>query len=345
MRINSKTCAWLGILLMASWVISCSTERPTVIEQQNLVWPSPPAQAKIRFVSLFSKPIDLGIERGFLQWIGDLFAGEETYRLVRPMSIVVTDSLKIYVADPGAKGVHRFDLKARKYQLITRQDDLILTSPVALCLGPDNSVYVVDSELAQVFQIGDSADHAQRVLSSITFQQPTGIAYHTRLKRIYISDTALHQIKVINEKGILETTIGKRGSNEGEFNFPTYLWLDTRDKLLVTDSLNFRIQIFNTEGQYINTFGQQGDASGNLARPKGVAADKYGHIYVVDALHNAIQIFNEEGNLLLPVGSQGHKAGEFWLPAGIFLTNNGEIYVADSHNQRVQILRYIEDSK
>lgn len=332
---------WLLLICMTGWLVACAADKTIEQEAPNIVFPPPPESAKVQYVRSFSRPADLGIRRGFFQWLSDFFTGEENFQLRRPMSVVVTGNGKIYVADPGAKGVHRFDIKGGEYELVAREDEKILPSPVALSLGPDNSVYVADSELSQVFQIADRSDVAVQVFPSLALQQPTGLAYDKSSRRLYITETATHSIKVVNPDGGLYRTIGRRGSGKGEFNFPTYLWIDDKARLYVTDSLNFRVQIFDREGKYIGRFGRLGDGRGHMSRPKGVAVDRSGHIYVVDALFNAIQIFNNRGELLLAMGTNGHKPGEFWLPAGIFLNNNDEIYVADSHNQRVQILRYI----
>ena len=345
MRIPNKILITFNILIFITIISACASEQVAPVNQQNIVWPSSSSlEAKFRFVRSFSKPIDLGIGRGFWGWLSDVFTGEEKPRLIRPMSVVVTNNNHIYVADPGARGVHRFDLDAGNYKLIIRADDKALPSPVALALGPDNSVYVVDSELATVFQIKNSMEIAQPILTQIKFQQPTGIAYAHDSQRIFVTDTAKHQIRIFNKDGSDYKSIGRRGSKESEFNFPTYIWLDALGQLYVTDSLNFRVQIFDRDGRFLKKFGELGDGSGNLSRPKGIAVDKSGHIFVVDALFNAVQIFNQQGALLLPIGSRGQNAGEFWLPAGIFI-NKDEIFIADSHNQRVQVLRYIGESK
>lgn len=335
----------LSIVCLAGLTLNgCATDTSiTSKPEQAIVWPSPPAQARIAYVRSFAKPDDLDIGRGFFRWLSDLFTGAQQNRLIRPMAVVLTASDQIFVADPGARGVHRFDRAQREYRLVARAGEQILPSPVGLALGPDNSVYVVDSELAQVFQIRAGEEIAQPVFSNIKFNQPSGIAYDTKTGFIYVTDTAKHQIVIINRAGEPIKTFGQRGSNDGEFNFPTYLWLDAKQRLFVTDSLNFRVQLFDQNGNYLSKFGQHGDGTGNFSRPKGIATDKFGHIYVVDGLFNAIQIFDEEGNLLLPVGQRGHSAGEFYLPTGIFLNNSSEIYVADSHNQRVQVLRYLGD--
>lgn len=331
----------LGVLAL---LLSACTVSPTLNHSKlSILWPAPPAKARIAYESSFSQPADLGIGRSFWQWLSDVFTGSRSYHLIRPMSIVVTVDKTLYVADPGAKGVHRFDQSRGEYQFITRSEEQILPSPVGLALGPDNSVYVSDSELSRLYQIRANKEIAIPVFPQLKLSQPTGIAYDALTHRLYVADTAQHHIVVLSDKGEVIKVIGRRGHADGEFNFPTYLCLDTRHRLFVTDSLNFRIQIFDRDGNYLGKFGQYGDGSGNLARPKGVALDTGGHIYVMDGLLHALQIFNEQGNLLLPVGQRGTAPGEFYLPTGIFIDSSNQIYIADSHNQRVQILRYLGD--
>jgi len=336
--INANVLAGLLALLMGG----CTVTPPDDTKAQpRLVWPTPPAQARIAYVRSFSKAEDLGIGRGFWQWLSNVFTGGQEIHLIRPMAVVVCADKTIYVADPGAKGVHRFDQVHGEYQFITRADERILPSPVGLAPGPDNSVYVVDSELAQLFQIQAGKDIATPLFPKLKLSQPTGIAYDAARRRLYVADTAQHHIVMLSSAGEVLKTFGRRGSGDGEFNFPTYLWLDAHHRLFVTDSLNFRIQIFDQNGNFVGKFGQYGDGSGDMARPKGVALDRDGHIYVMDGLFHALQIFDEQGNLLLPVGQRGTGPGEFYLPTGIFIDGSNRIYIADSHNQRVQILRYL----
>ena len=328
----------LTALLLCACAASPSQEKDA---HPTIQWPAPPAQPRIAYLGSFSKPADLGIGRGFFQWLSDFFTGRQEFRLIRPMAIVVTADKTIYVADPGAKGVHRFDQAHGEYQFISRAQDQILPSAVGLALGPDNSVYVADSQLARLFQIRAGEEIASPLFPELKLSQPTGIAYDAATRRLYVADTARHHIVVLSASGKVIKTFGRRGHRDGEFNFPSYLWLDARHRLFVTDSLNFRVQIFDQDGNYLGKFGQHGDGSGNLSRPKGVALDRDGHIYVMDGLFHALQIFDEQGNLLLPIGGRGTAPGEFYLPTGIYIDRNNKIYIADSHNQRIQILRYL----
>ena len=329
----------IAILCLAAALSACAPA-PRPEEPVSLVWPAAPDPARIAFVRTISRSEDLGISKRFFQRVYDLLFGEEEARIVRPMAIVEADGI-LYVADPGAKGVHRFDPKGGDYDLIHATGGKALPSPVGLALGASGEVYVTDSALGQVFVIRPGAEEAAPVSLGAALHQPTGIACDPASGRLYVVDTAAHDIKVFNRDGTLVSNIGHRGVQDGEFNFPTLLWRTREGLLYVTDSLNYRIQILDREGRFVAKFGRHGDGSGDQQIQKGVAIDSYGHVYVVDSLIGAFQIFDDAGKFLLLVGGHGRERGEFWLPTGIFITETDTIYVADSHNQRVQVFRYI----
>jgi len=330
----------LCLLLVQLVLGSCATAIVAPEQQPQLVWPDEiDARPRIAFVKAFSRPDEFGIGKGLLQRVAEVFFGASEARLIRPMAVVVVNRV-VYVADPGARGVHRFDPVTERYDLIAGQGDAALPSPIGLARGSAGEVYVTDSELAQVMVIRPGAKAAVP-LALPRMGQPTGIAFDPETGRLYVVDTAAHRVNVFNRDGSAHASFGQRGSGDGEFNYPTLLWRDTKGQLYVTDSLNFRIQVFDAQGRFLKKFGQLGDGTGDNIRQKGVATDSYGHIYIVDALFNALQIFDQSGALLLSIGSLGSDRGEFWLPVGIFIGEEDLIYIADSYNQRVQILRYI----
>jgi len=291
-------------------------------------------------VRTFSRPEHLGITGGFSRRLADFLFGARDTRLVRPMAVATVGDV-VYVADPGAKGVHRFDRAEGSYDLVQGEGGAPLAQPVGLARGGDGAVYVSDSALAQVLVIRPGAKSASALRLGTELRRPTGIAYDPATRRLFVVDTASHRVLSFERDGSLATSFGRRGTGDGEFNYPTFLWRDASGQLYVTDSLNFRVQIFDPQGRFLRKFGRAGDGTGDAARQKGVATDSYGHVYVVDALFNAFQIFDPQGRFLLSVGEQGYARGEFWLPAGIFIGDDDTIYIADSYNRRVQQFRYI----
>jgi DNA-binding beta-propeller fold protein YncE len=328
------------VICIALMLDSCAPSERKAEDSVPLVWPPAPAAARIAFIGSFSRPEDLGITRGLFRRISDFLTGESDAKLVRPMAVVRSSGF-LFVADPGAKGVHRFHPAGGRYDLVRGANDSPLPSPVGLALGANGDVYVTDSVLAGVFVIKSGTASAVPVALRQPLRQPTGIAYDAVAGRLFVVDTGAHRVFVFNPDGTLHSSFGERGAGNGEFNYPTLLWRTQQGRLYLNDSLNFRVQILDEDGHFMGKFGRVGDGSGDLARHKGIATDRSGHVYVVDALFHAIQIFDESGGFLLSVGSMGQNRGEFWLPTGIFISDDDTIYVADSYNQRVQMFRYV----
>lgn len=334
-------------LLLTAWVLaltSCATTVSVSPESQvpvaALAWPSPPAPAQIVYVRAISSPADLGLTKNFFVRLFEFVFGEESQRLVRPMAVVDVAGV-LYVADPGAKGVHRFDRPAGRYRLIHGEFGAALPSPVGLAVGANGDVYATDSVLGAVFVLKPGAEFATRLNLNGVLRQPTGIAFDPVDKQLLVSDTTSHDVKVFTLNGTLVKTIGRRGDGDGEFNFPTMLWRSDVGQLMVTDSLNFRIQIFDLTGKFVGKFGKVGDGNGDSPRQKGVSTDRIGHIYVADSLLHAVQIFDSSGRFLLSFGGLGQAPGEFWLPTGVFVDAENLIYVTDSYNRRVQVFKYV----
>jgi sugar lactone lactonase YvrE len=144
---------------------------------------------------------------------------------------------------------------------------------------------------------------------------------------------------MMDMQGSVLQTIGKLGTGDGEFNYPTELRLNGPN-LAVVDAMNFRVQVLDKNGEFQYAVGKLGDEKGAMFRPKGVGFDSEGHLYVVDGLWSAVQVFNREGQLLYYFGQLGNSPGAFQLPTGLRIDNQDRIYVVDSFNRRVQVFHY-----
>lgn len=300
----------------------------------DLVWPSAPEPARVRFLYAFHEPKDFGMRGSALGRAFGLFAGRRDMGMVRPYAVAVDGDL-IAVADPGLQVLHLFDTKRKKYARIYEADGSPLNSPIGVALTPD-TIFLADSALKKVF-LFDRNGKVRRVIDGM--ERPTEMAYHPGTGRIYIADTLAHEIDVFDLTGEFLFKFGGRGSEGGALNFPSHLSL-SEDRLYVNDTMNFRIQVFDLDGRFISSIGQIGDGSGDLAQPKGLATDAANNIYVADALFSRVQIFDADGRFLLAVGKDGQGFGEFWLPAGIFIAQD-RMYVADSYNRRIQVFALI----
>jgi hypothetical protein len=58
------------------------------------------------------------------------------------------------------------------------------------------------------------------------------------MQRLFVADTGKQRIFEFDRLGNLKNSFGERGGGPGQVNFPTYVWVDFNDDLLVADSLN-----------------------------------------------------------------------------------------------------------
>jgi len=313
--------------------------------QTPLVWPEPPEQPRIMYLGAVSTESDMEKRGSFLEGVGAmLFGAKPVGILVSPYAVAVDPTGIMYVADTGGAVVHAFDLRTRDYrQFCALDQETKLLKPVGLITLAER-LYVVDSSLRQVCVFKRNGDFLF-AFGQDRLTRPAGIACRTAEGTIYVADAGSHMIHVFNHEGKLLKEMGMRGTDPGEFNFPTHLWVDAAGQLYVSDTLNYRIQVFGPDDRFVRMFGQQGDRPGNFAHPCGIATDQAGNVYVTDRQFENVQIFDTQGRILMALGQEGNGPGEFWLPAGIFIDGRGRIYVADSFNKRIQIFELLKEAE
>jgi DNA-binding beta-propeller fold protein YncE len=307
----------------------------------EFVWPRPPEQARIKWLSEWYGKKDFGNSGQVMTFlIGD----EKDERLRRPNGIVADLSGNIYAADSDLRIIFVFDQQKKTLRFLGFGS---LAGPVGLAVDNKRGIiFVSDSRLKKVMGFSKDSDKILITVGSLgEFQSPSGMVYDNERDRLYVADTRTHMIKVFDKDGKSLFAIGKHGNADGEFNFPSYLALDKNGNLYVVDAFNFRIQIFDADGKFIKKFGKLGDGSGSFARPCGIGVDSDGNIYVADAAFNNFQIFNGDGKLLLWVGHTGKKPGGFYIPSGLFIDNKDRIYVSDTFNRRLQVFQYLSSKK
>ena len=294
----------------------------------------------IRFVSKF--PADKKVEeRSIFSRAGEfLFGKKKIVNPSKPISVLAMDPDSYWILDQGLKSMIKAQNEVGEMPRSFKEK---YSSLVGICATSYNEMFFTESRLNKIFKYKPDEDELTEFKLQVELDQPTGIAYSKINDEIWVVETGAHRITVLNWDGEVVRRIGVRGVGPGEFNFPTFIWIDKSGVVYIVDSMNFRIQILNSSGEFISNFGEIGDATGYFSRPKGIATDSFGNIYIADALFHVVQIFDKEGNFLYHFGTQGKKDGEFWMPAGIFIDDNDYIYVADSYNSRIQVFQLITD--
>lgn len=311
---------------------------PSKLIRNDLVWPQPPEKPRIKFVEILSNDKDL-LTTSWDKFKDFLFGWLARNYLDNPYACAAYRTTRVYVSDPGSNAVFVFDRERKDVWLIGTEKEGGLWMPVGLDVDENGNLYVVDTKQAKVF-VYDSNGKFLRSFGEGKLTNPVGLTFANH--RVYVTDSKAHVIKVFDPAGNLEKEIGRRGSGDGEFNFPLYITHDKEGNIYVVDTMNFRFQIFDREGNFIKAIGSPGDVSGTFARPKGIAVDSEGHIYVSDAAFNNVQIFDKEGNFLLNFGSYGRAPGELLFPAGMCFDEIDRLYIAEQMNSRVQVFQYVK---
>ncbi len=302
-----------------------------------LVWPDPPAPARIRYVGALT-PSPEGRRRSWLARLWDVVTGGRAETTVmQPYGLTMGPLDRLYVADTFGQAVHVFDLRNGSYSSIPVEGESLIG---VAALG--DRLFVSDSAGGRVICLTLEGRRLWTLGREAGFERPTGLA--ARGDRVYVVDTLGHGVVVVSATGTVLDRFGSNGSEPGQFNFPTNIAVGPDGRLYVTDSMNCRVQIFHPSGKYLSSFGRLGDGSGDFNKPKGIGIDSENHIYVVEGLYDVVQIFDQEGRFLLGFGESGTGDGQFWLPTGLTI-HDDTIYVSDSSNGRVQVFDYLKERR
>lgn len=310
---------------------------------KKLVWPSPPDEARIEYIKSVTNAQDFGIEKGFFSKVFDFIFGEDIKALYSPFGIYAQKN-RVLVTDVSSKKIYIFDKLINEMITIEGSNSERFSYPIDVVSDKAGNIYVSDSIRAKIFVFDKEGKYTYSIISK-EFQRPIGIALSPDNKNLYIVDSVASQIHVTTTKGKFIKSIGRRGTNDGEFNKPTFMAVAKDGKLYVTDTMNHRIQILDKDGEFIHKFGRLGKSMGDFGSPRGIALDSDDNIYVTDALFNNIQIFNKQGELLMLFGRYGQSRGSFALPEDISITSDNEIYVTDTNNKRFKVFKRLDPAQ
>lgn len=344
----ARAVVW-GVLILCSGSGGCAhSTKPLFSEPDpNLHWPAAPAAARIRYLGSLSTSADLHPAKGFFDAIGDFLIGPgKPETLYGPRNAVVTrDGQRVWVADTGGRCFYLFDLERRISKRIQRLGGSPLLSPVGLCLGSGDSIFVCDSESGVIHRLsGRDGALLATLRGPVDLLRPVALHYDEAADDLWVVDAVGHDVKILETDGSLKRIVGRRGTGPGEFNYPCDITA-SGDTVWIADTGNHRVQALTREGTPIAAFGRAGDAPGDLALPKGVAVDPDGHVHVVDGRFENVQVFDPSGRLLLFLGGEGTGPGEFWLPGGMFIEPSGRMWVCDTYNRRIQVFSYVRDAE
>jgi sugar lactone lactonase YvrE len=361
-------CLMLGLTLLApvsgfadkKKKATAEPKKIPVIDYSNIVWPNPPAIARIRYQAFYAaekiSQVEAGSHTKKAKWM-DRLAGTQPatentkvlFQLAEPYGIAVDSKNNLYVADQKVGAIFIFNTETREVELIKNKTQAHFVRIIGLAMDDNDRLFVSDPGLRHVLAF-DAAHKAEEVITE-GLVSPGSLAIDRENRLLYVSDIELDQVLVYDADTLkLKRKIGTTGHNHeltspGDFAKPTGLAVDQEGNLYVADTLNNRIEIFDADGKFISAFGKSGDGPGYFARPKGVAIDGDGHIWVADGMQDRVQVFNREAQLLISFGGHGMLPGQFQGLVGIAVDKNNRVFTSEIYPGRVQQFRYVTDAE
>ncbi len=338
----------LAAALVASAALAgCATASKT--ERRELVWPLPPDMPRIRFVRAFQTEEDVG--GGAMRSLGRAFLPTDTaVAVAQPTGLALSpDERTLYVTCNAPRRIVAVDLVNDSMRLIAQSGDERPVGPFAVATDAEGALYVTDHAGDTVFVLAPDGKFLRK-FGKGKLDRPTGIAIDRRRQLVYVtagasSASTHHRVEVFSLKGDHLRTIGTRGQQAGQFNFPANLAVSKDGQLYVVDMLNFRLQVFDPDGQLVAMFGASGAGiPGTFDKAKGVAFDAFGNVYVVDSQQGYVQIFNPKHQVLMAFGGRGEELGYMHVPTAITITSKNRIFVADFAVDRVSEYQLVNTS-
>src|SRR3974390_2058751 len=333
-------------------------KKTPVVDYSNIVWPNPPAIARIRYQAFYSAEKISQVETSTKKekWM-DRLAGTQTasestkvlFQLGEPYGMTVDSNGQLYVADQKVGAIFIFNTETREVELIKNKTHAHFVRIIGLAMDDGDRLFVSDPGLRHVLVF--NAKHETEDVIPGGMVPPGGLAIDRENRLLYVSDIDLDQVLVYDADSLkLLRKIGTTGKNHalttpGDFARPSGLAVDQDGNLYVADTLNNRIEIFDADGKFLNAFGKAGDGPGYFARPKGVAIDTDGHIWVADGVQDRVQVFNKEFQLLISFGGHGLLPGQFQGIVNVFADKNNRIFTSEIYPGRVQQFRYVTDAE
>lgn len=153
---------------------------------------------------------------------------------------------------------------------------------------------------------------------------------------IYVTDTNHQQVQVYDTSGKFAFKFGKKGTGQGQFQFPYGITGDSQGNVYVADLYNGNISIFTAQGKFVKYFTDDSKKSNFLASPAGLRIYN-NKLYVTDIKTNSVFEYSMDGKKLLQFSTATGNTDLLNAPNAVTIDSDNNIYVSDTGNQRLVV--------
>jgi sugar lactone lactonase YvrE len=284
-------------------------------------------------------------------------------RFAGPLGLTIDDGGTIYVADTGNHRIRSItstglvlDVAGSGREGYADGPSALaqFSSPNAVTVGPDGTIYVADAGNLRIRAISPSgvvstvagsglAGFANGLGTAAQFAV-TGAIVADRAGNLYVPDRLNSVLRKISPAGVVSTFAGSgmRGHADGpadvaQFNVPVRMGVDAIGNVYVVDIGDNRIRRITPEGVVSTVVGsgQPGFADGPVAQARfsetvmGICLDAFGNLYVMDAGNHRIRKVSPDG----AVSTLFEFTNPDQTPANMKVDRAGKLYLSDRpHN-------------
>jgi hypothetical protein len=258
--------------------------------------------------------------------------------LETPARMAVSPSGNILVTDPKAGAVLSL---APNGEVIGFKKNLLVplaiatTASGAILLGEQGAgrVTIFDSNWTAVAHLGGGDGE---------FMSPTAITVdpNPAFGRIYVTDGTANVVKVFEPTGEFVASFGAPGSDAGQFDFPSAVFVSTAGEVFVGDQNNDRIEVFDRDGTFLRCFARGGGMMGpsRVGTIQSLTGDALGRLYIADSFQGYVQVLDAYGALLTTIGNFGNgPAGQLQTPMGLALAPTNRLFVTSYNSSRIEV--------
>lgn len=166
---------------------------------------------------------------------------------IMPVALAIDKMGNLYVSDVSKQQILVFDDNGRFIRAFgkggSNPGELSYVNGLAVNYD-DKEIYLANSNNSRIEVFNLEGRYLGERAGGKLLTNPKGIAYEESSGFLYVADTLAHKIYAFDKEGNLVETIGQRGLEANQFNFPTAVAVDNKGRLFVADRENDRVQVY-----------------------------------------------------------------------------------------------------
>jgi len=265
-------------------------------------------------------------------------------RFIKPAGLAVDGDGNLYVADSGNHRVQKFDPEGTFIAEVGSPGDGPgeFNEPWGVAVDSQGNLYVADTwnnriqkfdrDLNFVTQWGKPASDLTNP-KAYDFWGPRDVATDAE-GNVWVADTGTCRILKFAGDGSFLASLGKCGSEPGQFREPVGIEIAANGDILVADAWNSRIQRFDKQFNPVAQFPTPGWFADDPSTKPYLALAPDGSIIASETTRHRLLRIGADGRILYMLEGVGEKA--LSSPTGLVLDNRGFLYFSNSGANQVR---------